>query len=260
MESYFKNKSILKVISRWKYHLLLITALGIILAVIGSSSWVITPKFKSTAVLYPVNLGTFSEESTTEQMLQILRSNEIKDSIIKVFRLDKHYKINPSSPHYKTNIYGEYDDNVSFSKTEFESCEIRVLDKDPKMACAIADSIISFYNGKVASMHRKKYWEVVVISKEAMNKKKKEMDSLETALDSFRVKYGLLDYRIQVTGISEGLSKGNTGPAFNNLYVNLEKFGQQFKDLDSLFKYAQRDYLWQKSNDNKSDNKRTDSG
>ena len=37
---------------------------------------------KSTAIVYPVNLSEYSEESYTEQMLEILNSGDIRDDLI----------------------------------------------------------------------------------------------------------------------------------------------------------------------------------
>ena len=45
-----------------------------------------------------------------------------------------------------------YEDNVGISKTEFESVEIAALDKDPKVASDIVDSILSYLDEK-ASAH-----------------------------------------------------------------------------------------------------------
>jgi len=89
MKDYTNNVSILNGIWKWKYHILIITAIGLILSAIFSGSYFITPKYKSYAVVYPANISPYSDESATEQMLQILQSKDIKDSVIKEFDLSK---------------------------------------------------------------------------------------------------------------------------------------------------------------------------
>mgnify|MGYP003531303587 CR=1 FL=1 len=82
MESYFKTKSILNLIAKWKWHLLIITVVAAILGYVFSCPYFIHPKFKSSATLYPANIICHSDESESEQMLQILTSNDIMFKII----------------------------------------------------------------------------------------------------------------------------------------------------------------------------------
>jgi hypothetical protein len=67
-----------------------------------SSPIVITPKYKSTAIVYPTNLFEYSKESTTEQMFQILLSNDIKFKMLNAFNLDKHYNLDRNEPQFIT--------------------------------------------------------------------------------------------------------------------------------------------------------------
>jgi len=83
MEEFFNSKNIVEILIKWKYHLLIIVAVSVLLAVFFSSSIFITPLFKSYAVVYPSNVSPYSNESETEQMMQIMQSKDIRDSIIK---------------------------------------------------------------------------------------------------------------------------------------------------------------------------------
>ena len=134
MENYFNNKNLLDLVLKWKVHLFIIALIAGIASVVFSSSTFIKPKFKSSAIVYPVNLGEYSEESETEQMLELLNSGDIRDAIIDQFTLDVHYKIDKEYKYYLTAIHGKYADNVSFRKTENEAVRIEVLDTDPVIA------------------------------------------------------------------------------------------------------------------------------
>ena len=68
-----------------------------------------------------------------------------------------------------TYMLAEFNDNVSFKKTEYETVEIQVLDTDPQRACTMCDSIIKFVDEKVRSMHRIKYEEVAQIAKKDLH-------------------------------------------------------------------------------------------
>jgi len=77
---------------------------------------------------------------------------------------------------------------VIIKKTEYESMEITVYDTDPIKAAQMADSIIVFFNIKARELQSEKSKEVVIISKNQMDAKKAEMDSMENALHNLQMK------------------------------------------------------------------------
>lgn len=249
MEKIFNNRSLVQLISKWRIHLLAISVVSIALGVIVSSPWVITPKYKSTAIVYPINLFEYSKESTTEQMFQILLSNDIKFKMLDAFQLDKHYKLDRNDPLFITYFFDEYSQNISISKTEYESVEIRVLDKDAKMAAAMVDSLIAFYNQKVAELHKIKQKELMTIMSNAMQKKKKEIDSLDKHLTEIRIKYGILNASTQGVEATKGVIQGNKQAM--ELYKNLLQYSGQYKEIDSLVWHFRKEYInykWQYEN------------
>ncbi len=249
MEKIFSNSTFLQLISKWRIHLFIVSIVSVVIGVIISSPMVITPKYKSTAILYPINLFEYSKESTTEQMLQIILSNDIKFKMLNAFNLDKHYKLDRNDPLFLTYYFDEYSQNVSISKTEFESVEIKVLDKDPKIAAAMVDSLIVFYNQKVAELHKVKQKEMIVIMSNALNHKKKEIDSLENYLTDIRVKYGIINVTSQSIEATKGLLQGNKQA--EELYKNLTHHADRFKEIDSLIWHFRKEYInykWQYEN------------
>ncbi len=246
MEAFFKNKSIIDMINRWKTHLILITVLSAAIGTFISSPIIMTPKFKSTAIVYPVNIYAYSKESTTEQMLQVFNSNDIKEKMLTAFNLADHYKLDKKEPQFYTYFLAEYNDNVSISKTEFESVEIKVLDTDPKTASKMVDSLITFYDGKTAEMHRKKQKEVIVISTNQFKIKNRELDSLEKLLGNIRQTYGIMNYSTQVTEATKGELSGNA--AAKELFKKLQDHGVEYQRTDSLLTHIRREYLTNKFN------------
>lgn len=178
MEDFFKTKNILAILIRWKIHLAVIFVVAVLLAVFFSSSIFITPLFKSYAVVYPSNILPYSDETETEQMMQMMQSKEIRDSIIKKFDLARHYKIDPDYRYYTSTLLWEYGKKVKITKTPYSAVSIEVWDKDPKIACDMANEIMNQYNFKVRSLHKEKFWEVVVNYRTIVNMKKKELDSI----------------------------------------------------------------------------------
>lgn len=202
MNPYLNNKSLLELALKWKYHLGVIALIAGIIAMVFSSPMFLKPKYKSTAVVYPVNLGEYSEESDTEQMLEVLNSGDIRDQMIEAFKLDEHYKISKQYKYFKTALYGKFAEQVSFRKTENEAVRITVLDTDPMVACAMVDSLRMFFDKKVQSLHRVKVAEELNIRNKELGRLHTEMDSITNILSELGRKYGVME----ITGQSEGIS------------------------------------------------------
>ncbi|HBX51852.1 MAG: hypothetical protein A2275_00585 [Bacteroidetes bacterium RIFOXYA12_FULL_35_11] len=243
MEAFFNNKSIFSVLNKWKIHLAIVAVAAIILGALISSPIIIKPKFKSFTVLYPVNLPVVSEESQTEQMLQLIQSTDIRNRVFKAMDIAKHYEIDTNSNKYwMTDLITEWESNVSFRKTEYESVEIEALDTDPVIASKIVDSLIHFYNKKVQSLHRSKSQEVVVIAKTEKDKKKRQIDSLEKHLKFIRDTFGILDYKIQTREYSRASYGGRESKEMQSLVKNLKEKGGEYMLTDSMLWSAMKYY------------------
>ncbi len=234
MNEYFNNQSIFQLLNKWKKHLLI---LSIIVAVIsGAATYLITPLFKSQAILYPVNIAPYSDENETEQMLQVLNSTDLKLSLVDSLKLDKHYGLNKKDPLYLSTLMYYLGEYISINKTEYESAKIKVLDKDPKMAKKIVDTYIDLFNKKIRSIHKVKYKEVMIIKSREIKEKTKEIDSLQAKLDTLRQKYHLLDYDIQTEEVTRGyytvLAKNpSKAKEAKEILHNLELYGGELRTL-----------------------------
>ena len=202
MDKYFDNTPILKAVFKWKWHIIVITIVSAILGAIFSGPKFITPKYKSEAIVYPSGRAEFSDETFTEQMLQVMESQEILDSVAKNFNLMKHYEIDENYQYAKTALIGEYRDKVSISKTPYDAVKIKVLDKDPEMACAIVNEIIRLYNVKFGEIFKKKKWEFAKMYEKNLARKYGFIDSLKRELAQIAGDGNMINYLY--------LSKGNS--------------------------------------------------
>jgi len=241
MESYFKTKSIFSLIFKWKWHLIIIMVVAGALGALFSSSWFIKPKYQSTAVVYPANITPLSEESESEQMLELFQSEDIMFRIIEVFDLYEHYGVSKESNNHLWKISKYYNGNVSIQKTPNEAIVITVSDIDPQMASDIVDSIISFYNIKVLQLNTEKSQEIVTIYKREYEKKLKEIDSLSNVLKTYSTKYGMIDMTAQVEKYTEAIANGRSLDESRKVLSNWQEYGAEFHKNDSLFYYALSD-------------------
>ena len=202
MDKYFDNTPILKAIFKFKWHIIAITILAAALGAFFSGPKFITPKYKSEAVVYPNGRAEFSDETFTEQMLQVMDSQEILDSVAEAFDLMQHYKIDNDYQFAKTALIGEYRDRVSISKTPYDAVKIKVLDEDPEIACAMVNEIIRLYNVKFSEIHKSKKWENARMYEKNLARKYNFIDSLKRDLAQIANNGNMINYLY--------LSKGNS--------------------------------------------------
>jgi capsule polysaccharide export protein KpsE/RkpR len=262
MNPFLNSVDMFKSAIRWKWHLLVIALLSMLAAVVFSGPAFIKPKYKSFAIVYPSNLIAYSTENSTEQMLQLLQSSDIREEVFRIFNLMQHYEIDTvKNPHARTEIIKTYEENVLIHKTEYESVHIEVWDTDPIIAAAMVDSIIQLGNKKIRALQRQKAEEVLVIAGIQISRKKAEMDSMENVLKNYSMKFGLLEYKIQtkefsrayLKSISSGTAKGANesknmlsvlaehGEEFNALSERLALMNKTFVDLKVIYDNALRD-------------------
>lgn len=240
MEKYFNSFNLLKLIVKWKYHLLVIVGVSALLATIFSSPFFITPMFKSVAIAYPANIEPYSDESESEQMLQVLNSHEIMDSVIMKFNLANHYELDVNYPYFQTIMYYKYKENVAISKTSYESVMIEVQDKNPDTAAKIASAILGFYDKKIAKMHKTKYKEVLEMYSRQMANKQKSLDSLKNIMYVLGTEYGIFEYEYQSQEIMRAFLKTGSSGATNSkeadkLYKSMqEKSGQLVEAVEMI--------------------------
>ncbi len=251
MENYFNNSSIIGLIIKWKAHLAIITLVAAILGGIFSGSTFITPLYKSEAVAYPANINSYSDESETEQMLQILQSQDIVDSMVNKFNLAEHYKISPDYKYFKSSLYLNFHENVKISKTPYEAISVVVKDRDPVVASDMAQEMLDLYNKKISNLHRSKRYEVVLMYEDQLAKKKATIDSIQNRMMVLGTQYGLIDYSIQSQEVMKGFLRtmdGNNSSNVNTkgvaeLKKNIESLGGELLTLVAMLQNEARTYV-----------------
>jgi hypothetical protein len=238
MEDFFKSKNVIEILIKWKYQLLVVLSAAVVLSVVFSSASFITPLFKSFAIVYPSNIAPYSDESETEQMMQMLQSKDIRDSIIRKFDLPGHYGIDPNYKYFTSTLLLEFGKKVKITKTPYEAVSIEVWDKNPKIACDMVNEILFQYNFKVRELHKEKFGEVVNNFRSIMDFKRKELDSLTLVAKDLGTKYGLLDFSTQTKEVMRAyLGNGGSsakGGEVSRLKKNMEEKGGDREMLSHL--------------------------
>ena len=229
MDNNFNNLSLVQLVLKWKWHIIIITVAAAICGAVFSSSMFITPLYKSEAVAYPANISPYSDESETEQMLQIINSQSITDSIIEKYDLWSDYKIDKNFKFAKTYMINEYHSKIKIGKTPYEAVSITVMDKDPFVACNIAKDILNFYDNKVHDLHTQKVGEVVTMYERQLKEKQRNIDSLKKRYTDICTTYGISDISSQTREATKSLLSGSVRAS--EMQANLEQYVAELIDL-----------------------------
>jgi len=258
----FDSSSFISFLYQWRRTFFYVAIIAIVLSSIFSSSYFITPLFKGEVILFPTSTNAiskvllsespnnqdileFGEDEQIEQMLQILNSNKIRDSIISKFNLIEHYEIGEHTSYRYTKLYKRYESNIRFKRTENSGVKIIVYDKDAQMAADIANEIANMYDVVKNEMKRKRAIQALKIVENEYFKLKHEIAVKEDSLTVLR-KLGVYDYESQSEMINRQLAmeiaKGNVAN-INRLEARLDilaKYGGPYVSLRDALEHDKK--------------------
>ena len=236
----------------------LMTLLAIIVSAIGSSSLFITPKYKSTLIMFPTTTSSiskallatnnvqgkyditeFGEEEQAEQMLQILNSDEIRSKVVEKYDLMNHYNVDSDDQFKYTKLFKEYESNITFRRTEFMSVKVEVLDSDPQIAANIANDIGALVDTVKNRMQKERAMQGFKIVESEYLKMNQEIQTMEDSLTKIREK-GVNDYESQAEVFNAqyaiALQKGDKAgiKALEDKLENISKYGGAYVSLSEI--------------------------
>jgi uncharacterized protein involved in exopolysaccharide biosynthesis len=206
-----ERMGLIQFIWKKKTPILIITGIAAIVSIIVS--FLITPLYLSSAIVFPAASSNvsfdaqrnvkaaamdFGEEEQAEQLVQILQSSRIKDRIVKKYHLLADYEISENDPNKYYKLNKAYYGNFSFNRTRFGSIQIDVLDKDPKKAAAMANDIVDLIDTVKNEMIRERTIPAFAINLRKKKQMEHERDSLLTRLEDL-AQLGVLPNDVRAT-------------------------------------------------------------
>ena len=231
--------------------LILITLVATIAAIIYSL--VIEEKFKSVVTLYPAMSNTvaftdevhaeqsaaqFGEEEQAEQMIQILKSEDVSGRIISKYDLMNHYDIDASSSLANTSLTKTYQSNISFSRTKYGSVLIQVLDKNRDTAALIANDISHYIDSAKNRMINTRSSEALLVAENERNKLVKEISIITDSLTALN-RIGVVDKETRptlITALANAKDAG-TRKIIQNKIDATDKFGSIYSNYESKLEW-----------------------
>lgn len=257
----FNSAGLFWFLMKWKKELLIIAIVAIIVSSVVSIF--IKNKYKSTVILFPSSTSSvskallsegngakqdilqFGEEEETEQLLQVLQSDDIRDAVIKNFNLLQHYDIDTASKYKYSDLFDMYDANISFKRTEFMSVKIEVLDTDPKMAADIANRISELYDSTQNKIQKQRSIKGLKLVEGKYLDFKAEMQSDEDSLNKLRA-IGINDYESQSEKFYEAYAKAllenkpKVLDIINERIAILAKYGGAYVSIRDNFEHKRK--------------------
>lgn len=196
----FDSSNLVIFLYKWRKPLFIVILVAVFGSWFFSCPWFITPKFKSTVVMFPAtsssisksllteqamkeqDITAFGEDDQAEQLLQILNSNKIRDKVISKFKLMQHYGIDSTSSSKFSTLFKKYENNISFRRTEFMAVQISVYDEDPQLAADIANTIASLLDSTKNEMMRQRSVKGFHVVEAEYNSMKAEKDKIVDSL------------------------------------------------------------------------------
>ncbi len=125
--------------------------------VIATIVTLILPKrYSSSAIIFPVynnNVESvienpvFGYDVEADRLLQLLESDEVRDSVVAKFDLLKYYGLDKSSMDWNDQLRLNFIDDVEFVRTPYMSIVINVTTKKSELSAEIANYIIHLADG-----------------------------------------------------------------------------------------------------------------
>jgi len=171
--------------------LIIVTAAGLVVSTV--IAFLMTPLYRSTAIVFPAATSTvsfseqrnakassmdFGEEEQAEQLIQILQSSKVRDKVVQQFDLMKHYDIEPNDANKHYKLVKEYNNHILFVRTRYGSIQIDVLDKDPQLAADMANKIVDL----IDTVKNEMVMERTVPAFEINKRKKEQLEADKKAI------------------------------------------------------------------------------
>jgi len=221
--------------------------IGIVAIVVSTvASFMITPKFKATAIIYPpidnqvskeliapsmqAGLTVFGESKEVEQMLQVLSSNTLRDIVIKKLNLMAIWGVDPNEKFAKSKVNGIYNDNIRFRPTQYMSIEVEVMEPSPELAAKIANTIVVLQDSLMRAIKSQVASKGLVVIQEQYNQALLEMKALEDSMTN-TMENGVYNVEAQTKGFFDEYAKAvaanqtNAIKALEKKMESLKKFG-----------------------------------
>lgn len=228
----------------------------------AACSFLVRPRYKSTALLYAprtssvskilLNEQNYNERleikalatvDETEQMLPFLNSVAIKDSLIEKYKLAEYYNIDVNKKGGMTKLYKTITNNLTIKRTDYGAISLSLSDWDPQRAYEMTLDVVRWLDTIKNAVEYERAQAACIILQN-------QLDSIEREIaivnDSIReiMAHGVFDVKLQSERLTQqyaiAAAQGNTAAMQRIIREQdtIAKYGAQltsYQDLEYNF-------------------------
>lgn len=251
MENDYSLLSILKMLAKWKKHIMIATVGTFLLACV--ITLMMPNYYKSKSVFYAANpllanpapigpneepISLYGTDEDLDRIFTLARSKEVFDHLIDSFDLAAHYDIDSSTPKGQEKIYKKLNKLYETIKTKYGALALSIEDVDPKMAMAMAGAA----REKIVSLSQhvvKESQSQSIIGKDKVIQSQQEyMDGLSDQIKGIKEKYEIYDSDTQGELYAEQLTK--TYAQLEAIKAQLHAAQKSGMPRDSIMKFTSK--------------------
>jgi len=138
--------SVIRFLYKNRKTLLIMSVFGAVFA--ATITFFLPKKYTSTAVIFPSggnevdkNLQ-FGMDLQNDQLMQLLQSSSMRDSICQKFNLIQYYELDTIEKDWKEKLNKYFERDIRFSKTRYYSIEISAETTQPQLSADIVNTIV----------------------------------------------------------------------------------------------------------------------
>lgn len=207
---------VLKILARWKKHILIATGMVALISVIGS---LLKPNYyKSTAIVYaasptlanPDPIGgseklyyIYGTGEDLDRLFSIANSNEVKNYVIDKFNLAEHYDIDISSTKGKAKLARKFNKLYETKKTKYDGLELSIEDTEPELARDMVTAAREKIESVAQSIIKESQAMLLESLKGGIKSQEEILNSNGDSLTFLKDKYQIYDSYSQVKAFAE---------------------------------------------------------
>lgn len=200
---------------------ILFTVLGA-LALATIVTMLLPKRYSSSAIIFPVynnNVESvienpvFGYDVEADRLLQLLESDEVRDSVVAKFTLMNYYEIDNASLDKGDQLRQKFLNDVEFERTPYMSIVIKVETKKPDLSAEIANYIVHLANGVRGRIFKQNELAAYQQAEKELVAKQAIVDSLKKRINLLRGEtHSDLVALVNMQGFVQTLGgQGNTG-------------------------------------------------
>lgn len=135
---------------------LLIIVFTVALAATIVVTLAIEPEYESSGIIYPTPTNSpekiledpqFGYDVDADWLMQVLKSDIIKDSLVRLFSLVDYFGLDTNNRNWKDELNKKYRETISFERTRYMSIEIKARTRNPELSANMVNAVINRIDG-----------------------------------------------------------------------------------------------------------------